>query len=381
MKQYDIQTADPLMVHHGRVLLEPQSNVLHFNWTASGVELLFCGTSLSAVFQADCGEEIEGAPWDEAAPRRKTWPWVAVFMDDDETPSRRFEVQGNEQSWLLFQSEQPQTHRIRIVKLTENLKTFLGLCGFWAQGTLLEYPKKQRDQPTVEFVGDSITCGYGNGSTERDRPFFSAEEDGWLAHGAMAARMLGMEYRCVCISGITVARRKAFPLPYAMDELYLYTDKIQQQKNAPQMPANRWDFRANPNDVVVINLGTNDAAAIVFSGDNTQEAAFEQDYINFLDMVRKANGPRTQIICALGSMNYYLYHNVLQAVRRYQQQTGDTKISCYKYRQMSFMDGFGASGHPSMVTQQKMAQEIATVISGFLPQRKHPNTGRKQEKK
>jgi len=360
MKKYDIKEMDGLIVRYGRTYFDVREDVLYFNWTLSGVEFTFRGTHLNAGFCADYGEEVEGLPTDENAPRRKTWPRVAVFLDDLPTPIRKFEISSPDETWLLYQSERPETHRVRIVKLTENFKTFVGLKGFHAEGEFLpaERPRRKR----VEFVGDSITCGFGNGSMVRDRGFFSDEEDGWLTYGARAARMLDMECSCVCVSGITAVRNKGMMAAFAMNDLYRYTDKLHQEKTGRYPAPEAWDFAGNHNDYVVLNLGTNDAYALLFGGDDGGEAAFDREYAVFIKEVRALNGPDTYIICSLGSMNYYLYHNILCAVERYKKQTGDDRILCYKFKLMHPMDGFGAAGHPSMATHEKMANEIADVI-------------------
>ena len=81
-----------------------------------------------------------------------------------------------------------------------------------------------------------------------------------------------------------------------------------------------------------------------------------------LKEIRRLNGPDTQIICALGSMSYYLFPEIEQAVRDYRKETGDERIRNFRYRPMAPLDGFGAAGHPSLATQKKMGQELAEFI-------------------
>ena len=337
-------------------------DVLWFNWTASTVEFTFRGTNLSADFRAEYGEEVDGLPTDPNAPRRKTWPWVAVFIDDKPQPVRRFEVSSSEESWLLFSSVEFQTHRIRLTKLTENTKSFLGISFFSMEGEILPPPRSFKKR--VEIVGDSITCGYGNLSLEPSRPFYSDEEDGYFAYGPRAARMLDLEYSIISVSGITAVTHPGWPGMYSMEELYRYTDRVfhEKLKKAPTL----WDFKAIPNDCVVLNLGTNDNYAILFHGDPAEEAAFGVNYIRFVKEVRLLNGPDTQIVCALGPMNYYLWDVIQDAVRVYQKVTSDRKIHTLKMKPMHPMDGIGASGHPSMATHIKMSHELSAKLQSIL---------------
>lgn len=345
---------------YGRTLVD--GDVLWFDWTASTVEFTFRGTHLNASFRAEYGEEVEGLPTNPNAPRRKTWPWVAIFLDNMQEPVRRFEVSSPSETWLLFQSEEPETHRIRLTKLTENTKSFLGIAAFTMEGEIL--PTSQSQKKRVEFIGDSITCGYGNLSLDAARPFYSDEEDGYLAYGPRAARMLDLEYSVVSVSGITAVRHPGWPGMFAIEELYRYTDRVLQEKLG-QIPE-EWDFDARHNDAVVLNLGTNDNHAILFADDPAEEASFGEKYIHFVQEIRQLNGPDTQIICALGTMNYYLWDIIVDTVRAYQAESGDRNIHTFKMKPMHPMAGIGASGHPSMATHIKMSHEIAAKLRQIL---------------
>ena len=78
---------------------------------------------------------------------------------------------------------------------------------------------------------------------------------------------------------------------------------------------------------MVINLGTNDATAASFSAAPKKiEEQYEKDYVHFLKTVRKCNGDKTKIICALGSMDYYFYDAMNRAVDTYRAETGDNNV-------------------------------------------------------
>lgn len=358
MRRYSTSDLADCLVTYGRTFREPKEDVLYFNWSGSTVECIFSGTQLTVTFRAECGYEVEGMPDDPTAPRRATWPWVGVFLDDMSMPIRKFQISSPAETWLLYQSAAPETHRIRLTKLTENGKTFLGISAFTAEGTFLPAQKQRRRR--MEIVGDSIACGYGNLVKDPNRHFFSADEDGWQAYGPMAARRLGMEYSCVSISGITAVKHPGWHGDYAMCELYAYTDKVWQAKL--QMEPQLWDFEQNHNDYVVVNLGTNDCYAILFCPEAEELERFQAAYITFLEEIRRANGADTQIICALGPMNYYLFHDIANAVRLYCQRTGDRNVHLLRLRPMRPFDGVGADGHPSLDTHRKMAQELVDFI-------------------
>lgn len=62
-----------------------------------------------------------------------------------------------------------------------------------------------------------------------------------------------------------------------------------------------------------------------------------------------------------GSMDYYFYDAMNRAVDTYRAETGDNNVYTFKYCRMSPMDPIGACGHPSELTQQKMAKGACRV--------------------
>ena len=334
---------------------------LHFNWTCSGFELRFRGSFLAARFSAGGSMEPEGTPQQTNMPEHEVWPLIGVVIDGETQTSRRVSCVGN-CTEALFSSAQQETHTIRVVKLTENLKTFMSLKGFLTDGEFLTPPPARQD--VIELIGDSITCGYGNETRERDRCFFSEDENGWLSHGAIAARALRMDWDMISISGICLAPRDALPMAYAANQLYAFTDRPGQERAG--IAAEDWNFVSTPKKYVVLNLGTNDANAISMSDDpETVEDQFRADYKAFLKLLRRCNGPATHIICAMGSMDYYLYDIILEAVADYRQETRDERISCLKYMRISPLDPLGAMAHPHVFTQEKMAAQLVRHIQSL----------------
>lgn len=157
-------------------------NKLHYNWSCSGFTVKFKGTVLFAELEAQSSEEYDGTPGDPNVPHRTVWPWVSVFVDGSEEPARTFEINDRATSHLLYACGDEAEHVIRVVKLTENIKTGLALSGLCTDGSILSQPKTQ-DKKRIEFIGDSITCGFGLGTEEKDRFYYPQEENVWMAHG------------------------------------------------------------------------------------------------------------------------------------------------------------------------------------------------------
>lgn len=345
----------------GRTLPDPETGILYCDWTLSGVELWFRGTTLLADLTALPGAEQDRNPLTGLLAQRPTWPWCAVVLDEEEEPAAVLEVDGAQCTRLLVHWDAPQTHRVRLVKRTENGKGYLGVRGFWAEGEILPPPARPPRKQIV-FIGDSITCGFGNTTEERDRLFFAPDEDGWQAHGAVAARMLGMEPTLVSSSGICVTAYNGWLHPYAMDGLYDYTDRMLEERlGRPTLT--RWDFAAHPADYVVLNLGTNDVNGLALEGAEGP-AHHARAYRAFLAHLRAVH-PDAYLLCTLGSMDYYLYTDILAIVEGYRRDTGDSRVGCFRYPKMDIADPIGACGHPHAITHCKMARALADHIAAL----------------
>ncbi len=350
----------------GRTYEEKEQQVTYFNWTGSGLEFEFMGNYLLAEFYAYSSIEYDGIP--PEAPQRIIWPWIAVFLDDEEEPLRRVEISHEKETCLIFASERIETHKIKIIKLTENAKGKTGIRSIFMEGTLKALRPDAKDKKYLEFIGDSITCGFGNETTERDRFFYSGEENGWLSHAAVAARLLWADYSIISVSGITAGEgigQVKWPLT-PMNKIYPYTDRILEDLLGRKKPYTEWVFKRRTPDIIVINLGTNDSSLIAFEDDNARgEANFERNYCALIRTVRELNGPKPLIICALGPMDYYLYSNIEKAVHNYTLASEDNNIACFRYGKARLHEGFGACGHPSAATQIRMGTELADYIRSY----------------
>ncbi len=340
---------------HGRTVWEEETQALWCNWTCAGITVRFTGSRLKAKLSvlADKMPVLPGSP-----PSPDFFPHIGV-VTDGETLVNRQDITAD--GWYdLWQGEQGE-HTLRLVKLSENSRGKLGILALECDGEIL--PCDAEKKPVIEIVGDSITCAFGSESADNSPEFLCSEENGWTSYGALAARELGCEWRQICVSGISVCRPEHPMFPMAsMDEIYRFTDQLFDEKRG-KAPAD-FDFKSNPADIVVLNLGTNDSNAIRFCPDFGKYAAmedwFRDHYRAFLAQLRQLNGPDTSIVCTLGSMDYYLYDQILQAVAQYKAETGDEKIYAFKFAGINMMtEGYGAMAHPSAKTQERMGRELA----------------------
>ncbi|MFP2923891.1 SGNH/GDSL hydrolase family protein [Pyxidicoccus sp. 3LG] len=290
----------------------------------------------------------------------------------DGGPPVRLAVRSGLSTYPLATGLAPGLHTVEIIKRTESSVGHTELLALEIRGELREPPPR----PTLrmEFVGDSITCGYGTdvslipeSPSWRAPGFTSKNENPTRSYAWLTAKHLGAELVTVCYSGHGLYRN----LDLTASELLpaLYELAVPGQSVA-------WDFSLYSPDVIVINVGTND----VLAGSGTaeflpDETAFKTAYRKFLARLRALH-PRAHIVCTLGSMtDGFKQHEqggaptsvhvgdwVTQLVEEHH-RAGDARI----YRHLMAVqnpeaDGVGEDWHPSARTHQRMAEALSRYL-------------------
>ncbi len=348
---------------HGRTIFDEERQALFFNWTCAGFTAVFTGSVLKARLVA-LGDKTPAFPGFPEPPA--DYPFFGVVADGGEL-SCRTECREEDAWFTVFEGEKGQ-HSVRVVKLSECARGKLGLLELETDGEFLTAPGNEK--PVIEVVGDSITCAFGNESPDNSFEFHTSEENGWMSYAALAARELDCEWSLVCESGIAASQPENPMFPnHAMDDIYAFTDELYDKRRGVEPTP--WDFEKHPSDIVVLNLGTNDATPIRFSQDpfiiDGLEDYFQKKFRGLIEQVRRLNGKDTLIVCSLGSMDYFLFDRIAAAVNEYKADSGDEKIFAFKYLPMNTMsEGTGAAGHPSMKTHIRMGKELAFRLRPYL---------------
>ena len=352
----------PLVKIHGRTVYDEEKQALFCNWTCSGLTLKMTGRTLKVKVLA-MSDQIPGMPNMPTPP--PDWPCIGLAIGEELV--YRHECREAEEWLTVYEAEEEKTVELRLLKVSENARGKLGIVEVETDGEFLQY---EDNKPRMEILGDSITCGFGNEAPNNAFEFKTPEENGWMSYAAQAARELGYDFSMICESGISAAKPEHLLFPmHALEDIYRFTDELYATKFSKEKED--WDFVKNHNDIVVINLGTNDSNPIRFYREfgeiEAMENWFHIRYKEFVKQVRALNGPDTFICCTLGSMDYYLYHHIKEVVNEIKEETGDEKICCFEYIPINMMfEGYGAAGHPSMKTHNRMAKELANYIRKFV---------------
>jgi lysophospholipase L1-like esterase len=260
------------------------------------------------------------------------------------------------------------SHTVRISKRTEasvGTSTFLGFRV--RPNTAVTRP--EAPQRLLEFVGDSITCGYGNEistDTPDDYKFTSVNENALLAYGAVAARALGADYVAVAISGRGMVRNYGGGSGLTGPEYY--------ELSGAESSWPAWDHTRYSPDVIVVNLGTNDLSPGLSTD---QLAAMREDYrltyAEFLERLRQLH-PLATLIAAVGPMLGDSYPEGYAAWTSNQSDVkgtvdarasgGDSNIFYLAFEPQ--VSPYGEDWHPTIATHQRLAD----VLSAFIEDKK-----------
>lgn len=264
-----------------------------------------------------------------------------------------------EKNITIFSGNTMKTAEITVIHLSEANNGAVGVKNINVKSSAAKpvVPVPEKDIK-IEFIGDSITCAYGVEGQSSGESFKTTTENFMKSYAYLTAQLLDADYSAVSysghgiISGYTSGEKNTDQL---VPDFYESIGKWQYEKP--------WDFSSAENDVVVINLGTNDNSYLQNKPEGG-DADFIKGYIEFLGMVRKHN-PDAHIICTMGTMggNDVVYPLIEEAVKQF----GDEKVTCYEsVTQNIQMDGIGSDWHPSAVTQQNSAYVLADKICQAL---------------
>ncbi|MBQ8136944.1 MAG: hypothetical protein IJ174_05865 [Clostridia bacterium] len=257
-----------------------------------------------------------------------------------------------------------QAHTVTLVKLSEAAFGSLGVREIISDSSdLRPLPPRPR---SIEFIGDSITCGYGvNASAEET--FSTATENALSAYAYLTAEALNASYSLVSWSGIGIISdwvpdtAEAPNTTILMPDLYPHenlrlTERLSEKSRG-------YAIEQHPVDLVVVNLGTNDQSYVRSLSD--REAQFERAYGAFLDEIA-ALRPDTPILCTLGIMGTSLCPAVERAAAAFSERHPKAKCAFFPFPEQLPADSTGADFHPSRVTQQKAAALLTGKIREWM---------------
>ncbi len=255
---------------------------------------------------------------------------------------------------------------VKLLKLSEATSTVFCIEDIKLEGG--DTVKPTPDKPyKIEFIGDSITCGYGFDDALGTAEFSTKNEDSVLAYGYQTGKLLDADVSLFSASGWGIySGYSSGTRVTASQRIPDYYDKVSPKSGisiatpTTYLSNIEWDFSEFQPDVVVINLGTNDDS--YFSHHRDEAGEFETAYIAFLGQVREKN-PDAKIVCALGLMGNGMYGNIENAVDAYKTETEDENVTTFKMTAIDPKDGYAVDYHPNEISHAKAAKELAAYLA------------------
>jgi lysophospholipase L1-like esterase len=310
-----------------------------FSWSASGLFARVSGTSVDVKLgDAPSAFETDG-PGPDALE-----VWV-----DGAGPSV-VNLSLGTATYNLGSGLKAGPHDVEIIKRTEGQFGTVQFLGFVQPVIATPRPSEHK----IEFIGDSITAGYGIDMWMDPTCTVATDEDSYLAYSTVTARMLQADYFVEAWSGRGMYENWDGSTTNTLPTFY--------GRTIAGDASSVWDFSLWTPDVVVVNLGTNDAFATP-----APDAHFVAAYEAFLGRLRAvyprafliAVVPGTMLWDAIIAVERPLIAEVVDSFVR----KGDRRVAMLELPiENEILNTAGCGDHPSLVTHQQMATQLAGKI-------------------
>ncbi len=263
--------------------------------------------------------------------------YFTVYVDGERMADRCL-VTPTDKNVTVASFAQGGKHTIRLLKQTEPWKSLsvlesLEMTGYWQD------PPREND--FVEFIGDSITCGYANlaekGNSDADNNEY---EDGTQAFAYLAAEQLGVDFSIVGCSGIGLVNTYRETIEsdfYTKQSYYRSTTEVYTPTRTPNF--------------VVINLGTNEQNL------GTTSAEFKQAVKELIQLIRTTYGRDVKIVWCYNMMKDGMYTSAEQAI----EELGGEQNGLYLCRLTR--NTAGGASHPNLEGHKTAAEELVEFIN------------------
>ena len=299
-------------------------------------------------------------------------PRSGYFMAQiDQAEPFKVAFRGERDSLVTLATALPDgRHLVRLMYVIEGYEFFPEFWGF-----VLDPGRRLVEAPAfpsrkIEFIGNSITCGYGNEGLCKEDHFDYATENHYYSYASIAARSLEAQHWVVARSGIGAYRNYGEPKSGSpgscMPVQYEYTGYAWNPdlRKQPTFLSEQWDFSRYQPDVVCINLGTND-----LSTDNYDLQLLKQGYQKLLQQVRRHN-PQAKILFLTGSMlggkELQLARQLLDEVAAEARKAGDQQVYRFDLSPIDDEAFYGNDYHPNVYEDEKMAAELTAYLRKLM---------------
>ncbi len=266
--------------------------------------------------------------------------YFTVYIDGERV-EQRLTATADTTELVIANFDTAELHNVRFVKQTEPQFSLCTLKSVTLTGELGDAPAQK--PLYIEFLGDSITCGYGNlGTSSSEDPGNQVWHDGTQSFAAFTALALDADFSMIGCSGIGV--NKGYPA-FDMQQFYEKTSFFRDSTSEGSDHV----FGRAP-DAIVINLGTNDYP----HGATEQE--FKDSVKNLITFVRTAYDKDIPIVWVhnmMGECRFAWTEAVLE-------EMGGESAGIYSVRCNA--SHLGTNGHPNIAGHQNASKHLLKTL-------------------
>ena len=334
--QDTVNSTSPFIEYTGRIDFS-NPGTPEFSYSGVSIRACFTGTGIGVIMDDNVGQNF-----------------YQVILDGRLIDTLM--VTTGKKSYTLASGLEDKTHEIELFKRTEEMFGKTRFFGFIVdEGESLTAITGIREE-LIEYVGNSITCGYGNEGVSGGT-FGPSTENHYMTYAAMTSRNFNARHLAVSKSGIGIYRNYAGPSSGNEDCMTNYYTRIFLYDENP-----KYSFAEQP-DLVCINLGTND-----FSTPGGDSTLFVNNYFRLIDTIQ-SKYTMPDIICLLGPM---LGDPALTQVRNYISFVADSannkgkgNVYFFEMSQQTGSLGTGIDGHPTVAQHRKNGMELTEFIKSL----------------
>lgn len=295
-------------------------------WAGSSYEFQCTGTTVGATITAQSGK-------------------IEVSIDKGEY--KVVNLKNGTHEYIFDENLLGDTHTVRILRTDDTWVPAIKIDNVIVSGSgdiVKDY--KGDYKLKIEFVGDSLTSGLGVNHSQ--------------CYTTLTADMLGAHFNVVSRTSKGLYIDANYEDKGGLIKLYRSTVEGGNEDKPYNYDA----------DLVVLNIGANDAGNLLFEITDTQKRKeyieeFDRRYEEILDELVAAN-PNAAILCTYGQVpaidHPELEAHIEDAVKKYAAAHPEVKIATFAFQHM-----FDESqGHPGVKSHERDAQALAMKIKKFL---------------
>ena len=358
----DIELDDSRLYYHGRTF--DVDNGIGIDWSNSGVSMNVKASQVKMALKAQNGSNAT----------QGNRSYVQVYINGQK--SQKILLKDGEHYYDIAIGLNPdEVTEIKVLKVTEANFSYVDLKKITVKGSVEPINRKVKK---IEVIGDSISAGYGILSEVGATGFKAVEEDSTYTYAALLADKLDAELTLLASSGSGVfmdssglrsGETKNKKAANVWPDMYDYSVVARSQRGSAQSTSKKWDFTDDHPDIILVNLGTNDASNVAKLSQEDLNGGVAEAVNSFLTKLTTIH-PNSKIVWCYGLMNNKLAKVIEDAVNDFA-KNNDKVFFIELPSQYEFSGVTGADSHPNAVTHQKVADYIYKELAILGQPEKH----------